>query len=1172
MFISFNRLNKFFASLLVVVMLMTQSLALVPAYAATGGNAYGQNETTDDLTTKEKTARLLNQIIPHSIQNSKQQGPDWLKSTDISLSFADDLKPLYSLETFQLFSKEPVDGRLGFWQGRYAHRSSSDNTLNLGVGLRWLSEDKSTIKGINAFYDYGFKHDLSRLGIGAEYFKNRGEFRFNFYLPLSNDRFTSTTAQADGILYSYIRAVNGFDFELGTSLVNAPWLNLYASGFHYDNKHNADEDGYKLRTKMQITPKLSMEMGYSNSNLTSGDFYGKILFQLNNAAGPALYGSNTEAISSDISYKLLQKVERENDIKTETWDQLAAYTGEIHVTVTTDSGSPLQGALVQAYQNGKPAGIAATTGADGKAVLKGLSAGEYIVRADYFSASGNSPAVTVQKDQPADTAISLTVTGGNANVHVIDSTGISISGATVTAEAVGGSQGSWFSMAKNASTAAFTVTAVTGGDGIARFTYLPAGNYRFTVTDNARKMKSLAVNVTNGATSHGTVVLPASGGNIVAVICDATSKAAINGATVVLKNSSTVIEEKTTDSGGTAIFSGLAAGITYTLTASAANYDGNSTNIKVIDKETVAAGIALTPQNSEVIITVTNGTNPLQGATVRLTGNGEDRTATTNDSGEATFTNVPTGTYTVEASRDGYHANTTSVTVVSGQTASVTVDITRQTGSITLKVTNGTNPLSDVAVRLTGNGVNRSSVTNNSGEVSFTNIPTGTYTVEASKDSYETVSQEVTVVSNQTETVTIALTQITTETIRVTDGTNRLSGVTVSVTVNGQVITKTTNSQGMATFKLPSYNLYTFTFTKEGYHTKTITVWVNGGTELFTESLTRQTGNATITVTDGTNPLKGATVRLTGNGEDRNATTNDSGEASFANIPTGTYTLAATMDGYETGSQTVTVVRQQTETATIALAREMITVQIDILSDTGTKLSFASVNITGNGINDTKETSWNGGVTFTLPAGTYTLTATHTYYRTISQELVVSRENNTFDLTTTRKVADIVFVVLDSDGHPLSGAVISKSYSDPVEILGYTDGTGRFELKNQPAGNYAFDVTKEFYNGWTSVVTVNQDGVIEKTFTLTRQTGNVRITVKNSSEAGIAGATVTLSDGSVHIANSIGIVKMDNVPAGEMSITASASGYVSRSVTRTINKAYNSYDYNEVTITLPFAP
>lgn len=919
---------------------------------------------------------------------------------------------------------------------------------------------------------------------------------------------------------------------------------------------------------MQITPKLSMEMGYSNSNLTNGDFYGKLLFQLNNAAGPALHRGNTKATSSDISYKLLQKVERENDIKTETWTLLTAYTGEIHVTVTTDSGSPLQGALVQAWQNGKPTGTVATTDADGKAILNGLPAGEYVVQAEYFSVSGNSPAVTVQKDQPADTAISLTIVGGHANVHVIDSTGTNVSGATVTAEAVDGSQQKQFSKFRTASIAAFAVTAVTGADGIARFTYLPAGNYRFTATHSGKEMKSLAVNVTNGTTSLGTVVLPANGGNIVAVITDANSKATISGATVVLKNGTTVIEEKNTDSDGTAVFSGLAAGITYTLTASAANYDGNTTNVQATDKETVAAGIALTPQSGEVVITVTDGTTPLQGTTVRLTGNGEDRTATTDETGTASFTNVPTGPYTVEASRDGYHANTTSVTVVSGQTVTVTVDITQQTGNITLKVTNGTNPLQGATVRLTGNGVNRSSVTNNSGEVSFTNIPTGTYTVEASKDSYETVSQEATVISSQTETVTIALTQITTETIRVTDGTNRLSGVTISVTVNGQVITKTTNSQGAATFKLPSYNLYTFTFTKEGYHTKTITVWVNGGTELFTESLTRQTGNVTITVTDGTNPLKGATIRLTGNGEEQTATTDDFGDVFFSNIPTGTYTLTATMDGYETGSQTVTVVHQQTETATIALSREMITVQINILSDTGTKLSFASVNITGNGINDTKVTSWNSNLTFTLPAGTYTLTATHTYYRTISQELVVSRENNTFDLTTTRKVADIVFVVLDSDGHPLSGAVISKSYSDPVEILGNTDANGRFKLKNQPAGDYAFDVTKEFYDGWTSVVTVNQDGVIEKTFSLTRQTGNVRITVKNSSEVGIPNATVTLSDGSVHIANSIGIAKLDNVPAGEMSFTVSAPGYISQSVTKTVYRSYSSSEYNEFTVTL----
>lgn len=1156
MFIYFKRLNKLLASLLVAVMLLTNSIALFPVYAATSGNSYGQNENTDDLTPKQQTAQLLNQVIPHYLENGKQQGPEWLRTSDINFTFAEDFKPLYSFETLQPFTKEIVDGKLGFWQGRYAHQSGANNTANLGVGLRWLSEDKTTIKGINAFYDYGFKHDLSRLGFGAEYFNKHGEYRINFYIPLSDDRFVGTTSQADGILYSYIRAVGGFDFEVGTSLANAPWLSLYASGFQYDNKYKADEHGYKLRTKMQITPKVSMEMGYSNSNLTDGGLYGKVLFQLADAAGPAWRGGNTEAMSDDISYKLLQKVQRENDIKTETFTKLIAYTGELSVTVTNTNGAPLQGAQVQAYHNGKPAGTAATTDASGSAVLSGLAAGDYIVRAAYFSISGDSPAVTVQKDQPANTTISLAIVGGNANVHVIDSAGADVSGATVTAEAAGGTQGRQFSMFKSASAAAFAVTAVTDATGIARFNNLPPGNYKFTVIHSGQEMKSLAVAVTDGATSNGTVVLPASGGNIVAMISDANSKAAINGATVALKNGTTVIELKTTDSNGTAVFSGLTAGITYTLAASAANYDSNSIDVTVTDKETIAAPMALTSQGGRVTITVTDGANPLSGAMVRLTGNGEDRTATTDDSGEATFTNVPAGSYTVQASLDGYNTNTTNVTVVSEQTAVATVTLGRQKSHVTITVSDGANPLSGATVRLTGNGESRTAYTNAYGDVVFSDLPTGTYTVEASKDSYETVSQEVTVVSDQTDTVTIALTKLATINIRVTDGTNTLSGVTISVTVNGQVITKTTNSQGLATFKLPSFNSYDFTLTKEGYHTKTITRWVNDGTELSTESLTRQTGNAAITVTDRTNPLSGATIRLTGNGEDRSATTNDTGEASFTDVPTGTYTFEASKDGYTNGTADVIISYGNTATATIAL-RQIVDATITVKDyDTGELINDATVSVTVNGQVIKKTTDEAGIATFTqIPAGYYTFIVIKAGYSTSSLSTTISGQTET--ITLIRPKGQITITVKGTDGQPISGVTVSTMVElggEMQPVTKTTDTNGIALFTELPTHVYTFTATKAGYVSNTTEVIVLGAQQKAGTITLSPSPGNAEITVTDGTSP-LSGATVSVTvNGQEQTVNTAtnGVATFTGIPTGTYTFTATMSGYNSGSANNVI--------------------
>ncbi|SHJ85700.1 inverse autotransporter beta domain-containing protein, partial [Propionispora hippei] len=111
------------------------------------------------------------------VRSTEQDKSDWLKSSDVSLWFTQDGKPIYSFETIQPFGKVDSKGQLRFWQGRYAYNSESKGTANLGLGWRKLSADKSSIVGINTFYDYAFENNLSRIGLGSEYFHGLGEYR-----------------------------------------------------------------------------------------------------------------------------------------------------------------------------------------------------------------------------------------------------------------------------------------------------------------------------------------------------------------------------------------------------------------------------------------------------------------------------------------------------------------------------------------------------------------------------------------------------------------------------------------------------------------------------------------------------------------------------------------------------------------------------------------------------------------------------------------------------------------------------------------------------------------------------------------------------------------------------------------------------------------------------------
>lgn len=1110
-----KRLNKLLACFLTALLLMSNTVALVPVYAAASANTSEQsselpeitldkqgedkyqnkqNEDTANLSTKQKVVQFINQLIPYYAQGGKQQGPEWLRTTDINLTFTEDLKPIYSLETIQPFTKEVTDGKLSFWQGRYAYQSGANSTANLGVGLRWLSEDKTSITGVNAFYDYAFKHDLSRVGVGAEYFNKQAEYRANVYIPTSGDRQTGTTALADGMMYSYIRAVSGFDYEVGTTLANAPWLSLYASGFHYDNKHKADENGYRLRSKMQLTPRLSMEMGYTNSNLTSGSLYGKVLYQLADTAGPALRGGSAKELSNDISHKLLQKVQRENDIKTETFTRLVAYTGNLSVTVTNSSGAALQGAQVQAYQNGSPVGAAAVTDATGTVLLSGLAAGEYTVRAAYFSVSDDSPVVTVQKDQTANTAIALAVLGGKASINVLDNAGAGVGGATVTAETSGGglhgaADKSLFDRILGVKTAyaaaAFTVTAVTDANGIATFTNLPPGNYKFTVTLSGKEMKSLAVEVADGSTSNATVVLPASGGNIVAMISDAVSKAVINGAAVELKSGSTVIDTKTTDSDGTAVFSGLTAGSTYTIAASAVNYSGKSINTTVTDKETVAAAIVLTPlqQTGSATITVTDGTNSVSGATVSVMINGQERTATTGSNGEVVFASLPAGTYTFTAAQADYNSNSAATTITGGAATAASIALTRQTGNATITVTDGASPVSDASVSVTVNGQAQTATTAANGEATFTNIPTGTYTFTATKTDYgSATASDVVIANGATATANITLTRQTGGAkITVTDGTAPLKDATVSVTINGQTQTATTDTNGVATFTSIPAGTYSFTATLAGYGSGTANdVAISNGAEAAAAiTLTRQTSGAKIMVKDAANaPIKGVTVSVTVNGKEETAKTDTNGVATFTSIPTGTYSFTATMAGYVSGAANDVVIGNGAEaTAAITLTRKIVNVTIAVIDyEDNQPIGEAKVTVTLNGetISTTNTTSDGKAIFENLTTGYYNFIVTKVGYSKSSLGTTIN-DTTTETIELIRPKNQITITVKGTDGKPIEGVDVTTmvEIGDEIKpVTKTTNASGIAKFTELPTAKYTFTATKAGYDSQTTAVTV----------------------------------------------------------------------------------------------------
>ena len=212
-----------------------------------------------------------------------------------------------------------------------------------------------------------------------------------------------------------------------------------------------------------------------------------------------------------------------------------------------------------------------------------------------------------------------------------------------------------------------------------------------------------------------------------------------------------------------------------------------------------------------VKIVKTSEDDKVSGISFTITGNGVNKTVTTGANGEITIDDLSPGTYTVtENAADHYEAQSPkTVTVVSGQTATVSFNNTLKRGDLKIVKTSEDGKVDGVSFTISGNGVNKTVKTNKNGEIKIEGLLPGTYTVTEQSESYyePQSSKTVTVKYDQTATVSFDnvlkrgdLTVTKTSEDGLTEGVKfRLTGTSDSgVKIN---ITATVDNSGKAYFK-----------------------------------------------------------------------------------------------------------------------------------------------------------------------------------------------------------------------------------------------------------------------------------------------------------------------------------------------------------------------------------
>ena len=270
-----------------------------------------QESKTVQYSDVDAVNRAINAVAMSNVSNVMYgaKGKPWMRRTTLSFQFQEGWKPLYSVETVQPLGH--YDDKLRdvwFTQQRISRASDIGTTLNVGVGYRRISKDDRRLYGAHLFYDHRFLRHHDRLSGGLEYMSGESEFRFNWYGSASDERVL------DANLHTLERVANGYTLEYDKTFKNARWARVYVEGYHWNQERQADKNGLRLGSELQLTPRVSIDMGYNKPEHSSGGAYGKITFRL--AGSPVAWYGGKHSVEGTMSVrsKMLSLVRRHNTI------------------------------------------------------------------------------------------------------------------------------------------------------------------------------------------------------------------------------------------------------------------------------------------------------------------------------------------------------------------------------------------------------------------------------------------------------------------------------------------------------------------------------------------------------------------------------------------------------------------------------------------------------------------------------------------------------------------------------------------------------------------------------------------------------------------------------------------------------------------------------------------
>ena len=237
---------------------------------------------------------------------------------NLGLSDSDDNDPTINLLILRNLNKTE-DNNL-FTQFSLQTQDVGQNDLryigNLGMGYRFLNDDRSLMLGGNIFYDRDFENEHERGSIGLEARGGNLEFNVNFYEDISLQQVANGRKE---------QALGGYDLNISSQIPYMPWARFNYTSYEWEaDIASQNSKGIKYSSEMNITSSLVLDIEYDKSGNTGVDSIVsaniKIVYPPRNnklSLNDGFIASQAFA-NKDVSTKLQDRVKRNNKIVIET--------------------------------------------------------------------------------------------------------------------------------------------------------------------------------------------------------------------------------------------------------------------------------------------------------------------------------------------------------------------------------------------------------------------------------------------------------------------------------------------------------------------------------------------------------------------------------------------------------------------------------------------------------------------------------------------------------------------------------------------------------------------------------------------------------------------------------------------------------------------------------------